>query len=99
MLCRRRREPQQRAEAPRVPESKRDARVEHQVEMVVRGARRHAGESAQASRHPEMKQERVFTEPKKQVLASPVEPVDRSSGDGLFDRRGNRPAEPPVVDS
>jgi hypothetical protein len=91
----RRRQPEHRAEAPRIAVSQRDARVENDVDVIVRLARRGIRECAEAARHAEMHEQRVRGRAKEQVLAarssaSIVRPAMRFGSNEGTDQRNRR---------
>ena len=92
-------EPKQRAEPPRIPVAERHARIEDNIEMVVRRARRHPRQGLQASGHPEVNEQSLRADTKEQVLAPPIDAFDDAPGEILFERARNRPTKTPVVDA
>ena len=60
------------AEAARIVEPQCAAGVEHEVEMIMREARRVRRQHAQAARHTKVQQQRSGLELEQQVLGSPL---------------------------
>ncbi len=72
---------QEAAEAARVVETQRFARIEHQVEMVMRAARLPARHHAYVARHSQVQQQRTGLKPQQQVLGASSGAQDALSGE------------------
>ncbi len=92
------RDPKHRAEPSGIAVAQRDARIEDDVDVIVRLPGWGFGECAQAAGHTEMHEQRVGRRAEQQVLAATFERVDLSAGEALRKRRRNRPAQTSVVD-
>ena len=84
--------PQHRAEAARIAIAQHDSVRELEIDVIVRLLRRRLPEHSQASRHAEVNDERVLTEPEEQVLAPPLDAIDRAADKAARQVAGNRPA-------
>ena len=97
MAVRRRRDPQHRAETPRVAIAQHGAVVERDVDVVVKGARWRLTPDPKRSRHAEVDEQCAVARVEQQILAATVDAVDQGALEALCEFAGNWPAQSPVV--
>ncbi len=96
MLLRITAEPQDGAEAPRVPQAQRDGPIapgKHQVQMIVLRRRPVGGNQAQTARHAEVDEQVARAKIEQQVFAAPMYPFEPPIRQQAPEFRGQRIAQ------
>ena len=89
--------PEHRSESPRIVVAQQHAVAELKIDMIVPTQRRRCAVDAHAPGHPEMDDQRAVLEAEEEVLASPLDAIDKVPDEAAREIAGNRPPQAAVV--